>query len=75
MNTNISINPERIYSVKELDRICGMGINNIQRNCQRGAIRAYHLDNKFYAIRGRDFLEALEQDRKGEIRLSKPMVV
>lgn len=70
-----AINPERIYSVNELHRLTGLGVKNIQRSIQRGAIRAYHLDNKYYAIRGRDFLEALERDRRGEVYLSKPLAV
>ena len=69
------INPERVYSLKELDRISGLGYKNLVRSVQRGAIRAYHLDNTFYAIRGRDFIEALEGDRRGEVRLSRPVTV
>ncbi len=69
------INPERVYSIKELDRLTGLGYKNLVRSVQRGAIRAYHLDNTFYAVRGRDFIEALESDRRGEVRLSRPVTV
>ncbi len=72
---NYPINPERVYSIKELDRLTGLGYKNIVRSVRRGDIRAYHLDNTFYAVRGRDFIEALARDERGEVRLSKPMPV
>ncbi len=70
-----TISPEKIYSVSELSQLTGWSKRNIERSVQRGAIRALRLSRQFYAIKGKDFLDALEKDRRGEIYLSKPLAV